>query len=165
MSDANNNTKGDTADVAGPDPFVELADAITPLIPLLAGYRGVLVVLKQLALAQLAGGPSISGPAWKALHDTCCVELGEKPSGTAQVVTGKPAMTVPRFPNPPPPPRNGASAAWPGQGEGTSSSSTSTPVSTVPIGDIRKRDDVARELARITRTLHPGAVAPTDKDS
>lgn len=136
-------------------------------LPALQLLGPLFAALRQLAASSMMAGPSIQGPAWKEIHDLCSLALGEAPAGTAVAVSGRPAMVAPRFQAPPA--RNGAQPAWPGQGtEGPAPVAVPTPaqpsgaaVSTVPIPDIRKREDVAQEVQRIAATLHAGGVPPT----
>lgn len=114
----------------------------------------VLMALQQLAAAELAKGPGIASTAWQQLHATIVDALGGEQLAQAVPVPGRPAFVVPparggatRVPHRPalavpPVPRGPIPIGAPLRTD-------AAPVDVVPVGDIRKRDDVAAELARV----------------
>jgi len=130
----------------------ELDERIERIVLLAQCLEPLLGALKSVAHAELVKGPGVSGTAWRDLHDLCALALGEAIALKPQETRGRQPMMVPRQ-RVVPPARNGATPVWPGQGV---DSVPSTPPAAAPlgdVGDVRKRDDVAAELARIAARL------------
>lgn len=110
----------------------------------------VLLALQNVATAELTAGNTITSNAWRALHDAVSDALGGEQLARAVPVPGRPAFVVP--------PARGGATLVPHRPPLAVPPSPRTPinigapVSVVPppAGDIRKRDDVAAELARVT---------------
>jgi hypothetical protein len=129
--------------------------------PIEIKLAGVLQALQHLATAELAQGPSIASNAWRALHDAVVDALGGEQLAQAVPVPGRPAFVIPparggatlvphRPPMAvPPTPRGPIPVGAPVRAD-------AAPVSVVPPGDIRKREDVAAELARVNEKTKRG---------
>lgn len=116
----------------------------------------VLLALQGVAVAELAAGNGLTRNAWRALHDSIVDALGGEQLAHAVPVPGRPAFVVP-------PAKGGATLvphrppmAVPPQPRGpipiggNQPRDVATVQNVVPVGDIRKREDVAAELARVT---------------
>jgi hypothetical protein len=97
----------------------------------------VLLALQEVGKAELSKGSGIASVAWRKLVDVIGEGFGEEPLPHATPVVGRQPSFMPRWKNPPA--KSGATPTQPGQGVQETAA------------DIRKRDDVAAELARVKR--------------
>ena len=108
-----------------------------------AAQIDVLIALGDVAKAELAKGPGISSNAWRALYDAVARVFGDEALAHASPVVGRqPVVMPPGFKNPIPA-KGGATPTRPDQ-----------PVIETA-ADIRKREDVAKEIERVKRGGRP----------